>query len=257
MSQTSDPNSVDLRASDRFGAAEERLGELFSRFPLDGRERLHELPLFLMPHVLRRVLFLSELYRQILEVPGVVMELGVRHGRDLAVLEALRAVYEPLNYGRKVVGFDTFTGFPSVDPKDGGSALAEVGTYAAGGGDYQAYLAEVLATREELAPFEHLPKFELRGGDATETLPAYLAENPHTIVALAYFDLDLYEPTRACLEALRPHLTRGSILGFDQLNCEDFPGETIAVREVLGLDAHRIRRFAGWSPGLPSYLVIE
>lgn len=257
MSHVEDPNSVDLRASERFGAAEERLAGLFAAFPLDGRERLHELPLFVMPHVLRRVLFMAELYKTILDVPGVVMELGVRHGRDLATFEALRAVFEPLNYGRKVVGFDTFTGFPSVAPEDGSSALAKVGTYSAGGRDYQDYLGDVLATREGLAPFEHFAKFELRAGDAAVEVPRYLEANPHTIVALAYFDFDLYAPTKACLEALKPHLTKGSVLGFDELNCEDFPGETVALREVLGLDTHRLRRFGGWSPGMPSYLVIE
>jgi hypothetical protein len=34
--------------------------------------------------------------------------------------------------------------------------------------------------------------------------------------ALAYFDLDLYEPTRAVLEQIRPYLTKGSIVAFDE-----------------------------------------
>lgn len=53
-----------------------------------------------------------------------------------------------------------------------------------------------------------------------------------------------------------PHLTRGSVLGFDELNCGEFPGETVAVREVLGLDRVALRRPAGTGPGLPAYLEI-
>ena len=32
-------------------------------------------------------------------------------------------------------------------------------------------------------------------GDATVTVPSYFQEHPETIVALAYFDIGLYEPT--------------------------------------------------------------
>jgi hypothetical protein len=86
-------------------------------------------------------------------------------------------------------------------------------------------------------------------------LPNYLESNPHTMVALAYFDLDIYEPTLRCLEALRGHLTRGSVLGFDELNLRDFPGETLALKETLGLDRFRIRR--NRYSGVNAFLVIE
>ena len=79
-----------------------------------------------------------------------------------------------------------------------------------------------------------LKKFELVKGDATKTIKEYLERNPQTVIALAYFDLDLYEPTKECLKAILPFLTKGSIIGFDELNAEVFPGETIAFREVLG-----------------------
>jgi hypothetical protein len=74
------------------------------------------------------------------------------------------------------------------------------------------------------------------------------------VIALAYFDFDLYRPTKNCLEAIMPHVTRGSVLAFDEVNCADFPGETLALREVLGLSTHALRR----DPNNPlaSYLVI-
>ena len=75
------------------------------------------------------------------------------------------------------------------------------------------------------------------------------------VVALAIFDLALYEPTKRALEAIKPRLIKGSVVAFDELNCAEYPGETQAVREVLGLDRHPIRR----SRYLPdrSYMVIE
>jgi len=52
------------------------------------------------------------LYRMIFDVPGVIMEFGVHRGRRLALLAALRGGYEPYNPHRRIIGFDTFTGFP-------------------------------------------------------------------------------------------------------------------------------------------------
>lgn len=254
--RTVDHRGMDVRASDRAIAAEHTLAKLAEGFPASPRERLHNSPLFLPPHVLRRIVFLEQLYRLILPVPGVVMQFGVRYGRDLAVLESLRTLHEPLNPSRKILGFDTFHGFPSIDPKDGDFDLATVGALGTAE-NYPEFLTRVLEAREQLSPFEHVRKFDVLVGDAPMTLAAYLEENPQTIVALAYFDLDLYEPTRRCLEMVRPYLTRGSVLAFDELNCTEWPGETLAVREVLGLGTYALRRFPTINPGLPSFLVIE
>ena len=83
----------------------------------------------------------------------------------------------------------------------------------------------------------------------------YFKENPETIIALAYFDFDLYEPTKKCLEIITNHVTKGTIIAFDQLNDHDFPGETLALKEVWGLDKYKIRRSPATS--LQAYMVIE
>ena len=86
-------------------------------------------------------------------------------------------------------------------------------------------------------------------GDVRETLPRYLEEHPETLISLAYFDLDLYEPTRTCLEMIRPRLLRGAVLAFDELSHPTFPGETLAVLESLDLAGARLHRF-GFQPYL-------
>ena len=82
-----------------------------------------------------------------------------------------------------------------------------------------------------------------------------LMEFLETIIALAYFDFDIYEPTKKCLEEIKGHLTKGSIIGFDELNTHHHPGETLALKEVFGLSKFRIMS----SPLNPStsYLVFE
>jgi hypothetical protein len=180
------------------------------------------------------------------------MEFGVRWGQNLALFANLRGMHEPFNYNRKIIGFDTFEGFPSVAKQDGPRIAA--GDYAVSEG-WKNELEAMLDFHNTNQPIPQKRKSELVPGDATETLPRYLKDNPETIVALAYFDFDIYEPTKVALESLLPHLTKGSVLAFDELNCSEFPGETIALREVLGLDRYAIRRDPN-SP-LTSWLVIE
>ena len=52
---------------------------------------------------------------------------------------------------------------------------------------------------EKETPLSHIKKCELYKGNAPEQLSQYLSENPETIVALAYFDMDVYKPTKECL----------------------------------------------------------
>ena len=89
-----------------------------------------------------------------------------------------------------------------------------------------------------------MKKYAIVKGNAVVEIHKYLKENPETIIALAYFDFDIYEPTLEWLKAIAPHLTKGSVLGFDELNLHNFPGETLALKEILGLDKYSIRRTA-------------
>src|SRR5688572_29359189 len=161
--------------------------------PLPDGEFLHNLGLFVSRQTMSRLLFMYDLYRMIVPVHGIVCEFGVRWGQNLALFMAFRGMLEPYNYNRTLVGFDTWDGFPCVDPKDGGRVMQ--GDYGVTIG-YLPYLETLLSLHEAESPIAHERKFELVQGDATKTFPQFLDRNPHTVVALAYFDFDLYEPTK-------------------------------------------------------------
>ncbi len=243
-----------VRGSEEEQRARETILELFKQSPIPDDELLVNLGLYLRSTMLAKILYLNELYVAIKDLPGIVMEFGIWWGANLALLESFRSVYEPYNWTRKVVGFDTFEGYPAISEKDGSSSYAAVGGYTVSGG-YEQYLRSMLDAHEKDNVMSHIQKYDLVRGDVTETIEKYLADNQQTVIALAYFDLALYEPTKKCLEAIRPYLVRGSVLAMDELNSKDFPGETIAVREVLGLDKCRIVK----SQFLPdrSYIVID
>lgn len=78
-------------------------------------------------------------------------------------------------------------------------------------------------------------------GDATINISKYLQAHKETIIALAYFDFDIYKPTAECLKEIIPYLTKGAVIGFDEINVLECPGEAEALREVLGTKNYRIQ----------------
>lgn len=193
----------------------------------------------LKTEALARVIYYNELYKEILHVPGVICEFGVQWGATLAQLVNLRSIFEPFNTSRIIYGFDTFEGFTATSKEDGG--FSATGDYATMTG-YENQLDEILSLHESFSPMAHIKKYELVKGDATKTIHAWLQSNPHAIIAMAIFDMDLYEPTRDTLKNILPRLTKGSLLVFDELNCPHFPGETAALDEIIGINKLRLHR---------------
>ena len=222
--------------------------------PLPDDELLPNLGLYLSSKSLSRILFFYELYQKIVQTHGVIIECGVRWGQTLSLLAALRGIFEPFNRHRKIIGFDTFAGFKGLSEVDGERCKCVDGSFSVSE-DYQAYLENILTLQEGLNPISHLKKFELVSGDAAETIPQYFVDHPETIVSMVIFDFDIYQPTKAAMEAIKPYLFKGSVLVFDEL-CDDiFPGETVALNEVFGVNNLRIQRLP--MTARISYAIIE
>ena len=225
----------------------------FEESPIPKDELLLNLSLFTNKMSLSRLLFFDKIYRKILQIQGVIMEFGVYWGRDLALLQNLRGIYEPFNFNRKIIGFDTFEGLKGVDfqkdkeqAKEGAFKVSE---------NYILYLKKVLEYHEQECPLSHIKKYELIKGDVRVSLGNYLERHPETIIALAYFDMDIYSPTKIALQLIKPYLAKGSILVFDELNYDRFPGETLAVKEVFDLSKLQLRRIE--HEPVPCYVVID
>lgn len=229
--------------------------KLFHACTIPNNEIMQNLSLFISSKNLSRMLFFDHIYKQIVDVQGSVMEFGTRYGPNLAIFAALRGIYEPLNRMRKIIGFDTFKGFPSISDKDNpDSVLIKPGSLSVTD-DYAEYLDKIMQYHEADNPMSHIKKYEIVVGDASVEIDEYLKRNPETIVALAFFDMDIYEPTKICLRAISPRLVRGSVVAFDQLNDHDCPGETVALDEVFGLNSIKLKRYP--YAARVSYFVVE
>jgi hypothetical protein len=89
-----------------------KLAASLARSPIPSEELIDNLALYLGRRQLADVLAFDAIYRRILRTAGVIMEFGTRWGRHLGLLTTLRARYEPYNVHRRILGFDTFAGFP-------------------------------------------------------------------------------------------------------------------------------------------------
>jgi hypothetical protein len=168
-------------------------------------------------------------------------------GSGLFSFASFSAILEPYNYQRRIVGFDTFTGFPEVTEKDR-SAQFESPQFKKGGFSVSENHLNDMRTSIDLFDrnryISHLPKIELVPGDVTKTLPEFLKNNSHTLISLLYLDLDLHDPTLFALEALYDRVVKGGIIAFDEINNPMWPGETEAFLEFFKDKPVTLKKFS-------------
>jgi hypothetical protein len=215
--------------------------------------KLETFPKYARRQSLKRFLAMYEIFKRVLGVKGSIVECGVFRGFGLMSWAKLSTILEPENLTRRVYGFDTFAGFPSVAPEDQSKfAKSNVGDLKSGSYEELTALIEQYDRDRFLG---HIPKVELVKGDITKTAPAFVESHPHLMVSLLFIDCDLWEPTKAALEAFMPRMPKGAILAFDELDNPLWPGETRAVLEHVGLNTLRLQRLE-WDPYI-SFAEIE
>jgi len=184
---------------------------------------------------LSKILFYSQLISDISNIPGAVLELGIQWGALTSVLYNLISIHDPYNFRRKLVGFDTFEGFPEGSLSDLEQAKGwntnDLSTMVG----IQELIDQCLSLHQAFSAMSHMHRHELVKGDVIETLPRWLKDNPYETIAMCIFDMDLFKPT---FEALRAVLTRsqaGTILVFDEYSHPLFPQEGEAVRSLIDI----------------------
>lgn len=226
---------------------------IFSNSPDTVGVKLENFTKYVRRRHLKRFLTLYEIFKQVLPVKGSVVECGVFRGFSLMAWAKLSAMLEPENFSRRVYGFDTFEGFPSVHEYDQVDLKATtIGELSANSYDELVQLASEFDADRYLG---HIPKIELIKGDMTKTIPEFIDQNRHLVVSLLFLDSDLYEPTKTALQYFRPRMPAGSIIAFDELDKPIWPGETMAVLDTLGLASLKLRR-TEWEPFI-SYAVLD
>jgi len=229
-------------------AAEQEVGQnierIFTTCPDSVETKLENFPKYVRRQHLKRFLALYEIFKLALPVKGSVVECGVFKGFGVMSWAKLSAMLEPENLTRRIYGFDTFAGFPSVSDKDASPVAApHQGALFA---DSYEELQSLIAQYDQDRFLGHVDKVHLIKGNVVETVPVFLEANPHLVVSLLFLDLDLYQPTQVALRHFLPRMPRGAVLAFDELDNPMWPGETLALLEELGTRI-RLRRLE-WDP---------
>ena len=195
---------------------------------IENYKLVDDFPMFINRQDLIRYLIRYELFKMVLDIKGSIVECGVYKGASLMLYAQLSAIFESYAFTREIIGFDAFgKGFPHIDDKKDGHN-ASVGYLSDGDMDI---LKKCIKLYDENRPIGHIPKVKLIDGDAVKTIPKFFRENPHAIVSLLYLDFDLYTATKVALETILPRMPKASIIAFDELNCKNWPGETLALLE--------------------------
>lgn len=220
----------------------EELERLFRSTPLPFEDMLFNLGMYTRSSLLVKFIVMHQLYERVVSIPGAIVEFGTWWGQNLVLLENLRAIHEPFNKQRVIVGFDTFAGYTKASEKDKDSEVWVEHSYSTGKG-YKNYLESLLKAHEGGNVLGHLRGMhKLVEGDVEKTAPRYFKDHPETIVAMAYFDMGLYKPTKAAMLAIKPHLVTGSILLLDELTWKESPGEALAFKEVFDRGEYTIEK---------------
>lgn len=174
----------------------------------------------------RRLLYFYDLFYQIKEIDGDVVECGVGTGETLFYQATITKLF---NKERHIYGFDSFQGLPAPSEEDEPSKSSVESPIFPG---LFAYTKEYVVKRL------------LFNGIGAEFLDnrVSLIEGwfPHTFhryngkgIALLHLDVDLYQSYKQALEYFYPKVNRGGIIALDEYQDSCWVGATKAIDEFF------------------------
>lgn len=214
----------------------ETLECLYAATELTPFEMFRNFPVFTPRFNLARFLAHYEVFKKIVDVPGVVVDLGVYRGASTFTWAKLCEIFCPTDIRKTVFAFDTFTGFPHLGTEDGAEkpALDAVAGGYFGGASIEADLLLAQEAMNHDRHLRHRNRIEFVKGDVCATIPEFVAERGDGLrIALLNLDLDLYEPTRIALTQLVPKMARGGVILVDEYAVDTWGGESRAVDEYF------------------------
>jgi hypothetical protein len=205
-------------------------------------------------NLIKKFLFRNYIYKKTLKIPGSIFECGMGMGSGFFAWVNLKNIYEPYNHTKKIIGFDTFAGFPNIHRLD--KSNLKNNNLKKRGVNYNNYnfLKKMLLQKEATLPLSHIKSNLLIKGNISFTIRDYLKKNKNTLISVLYLDLDLYKPTLDCLKYAYDCIPKGGVIVFDELNHDFWPGETLALKKFFNIKS--INLIKNSLSGTAAYLVV-
>lgn len=185
-----------------------------------------------------------DIFKEVIGIPGHIVECGVFKGMSLLTFTKLIEVLCPADSLKRVIGFDTFQGFTALDARDGPPDESR-GKVPGGWNahEFMPALERLIEISQQDSMVPRVKRVELVKGDATQTIPDYVKRNPGIRICLLHLDMDVYEPTMAALRHLYPLVSPGGIVLLDEYGMDGFPGESAAFDEYFAGHRPMLKKF--------------
>lgn len=209
------------------------LQELIDRHKIDLKTLLTHYIAFIRRRDLPRLLAYYELFKLIKDLPGSIAEVGVFIGNGVFTWAKLMETFFPGVRGRKVFGFDNFSGYTQeveacdVEPVEYVRKI--IGNFEV---DFDLVQnLERLTNLDSLIP--GVQRVKIYNGDLEQIFSTFTGENYGVRLSALIVDVNLYRPTKLALEKLYPLVTKGGIVVFPGYGVKPWEGESRAVDEFL------------------------
>lgn len=221
-----------------------KLQALTEKYPHDMRHYLDLFPVYASRRAIIRQLAHYELFKKTVDLPGHYADFGIYFGKSYFNWHKFLEVLTPTATHKKVIGFDTFAGFPSLAPEDGATDLSV--DKVAGGFSSESFLdefQELLALHNADSVLRQ-ERGQIVQGDICQTLPKWLEDNPEARFCLIHLDVDLYEPHTVILDGCWDRVVPGGVVVLDEYSTRRWPGasrawDDFAARRGIRLTLNR------------------
>ena len=168
----------------------------------------------------------AELYLNVKDIVGDILEFGVFKGASIALWTKLINMYEP-NSITKVIGFDFFNPEQVVGELDGinKSMMTDVVNRV------EKNDLSLESVEEKLSVFDS-SRYKLIQGNAVSTSSTFVNNNPGLKIKMMYMDLDVGEPTYEILLKLWNNVSINGIIVFDEYAYHQWD-ESVGVDKFL------------------------
>ena len=229
------------------------LEELLKKAPMQNNDLMQNISIFLDRRSFSRILMFIEYFNLQKNLSGDIALFGSHFGRDAIILLHLMQNITP-DSNKKIYVFDTFAGIVGSQKKE--DKVMYDGSYKVKKNFYE-YFSNLCQIQNQFSKFQK-NQIQIIKGDVRKTFPKFLNKNKHLYFSFLYFDMDIYAPTHNVLNLIgKKHLHRGSIIAFDEFQCDIFKGESLAFRNWSKKIKKNFKIFINSFSSRGSYVIMD
>ena len=211
----------------------QELDSIIKEYSLSNKNIIQQFMVFAQRRDIVQTLAYYELFSLIKDKPGSIVEAGVFMGNGLFTWAKLMETFCPGDRGRKVYGFDDFSGYEQgaapVDSKGIAYIKSLIGDFKTD----QTFVERMIKLHNMDNLIPGVERVKLYAGKLSETIPAFLKLEEGVRISLLLVDLNLYAPTKLVLSRLYDYVIPGGVVALRGYGVRPWEGESKAVDEIL------------------------